>query len=132
MYPEQLRYSTEHEWVERVSPTLLRFGVTSFATEALGDVVYVALPAVGERIAAGQPCGEVESTKSVADLYAPLDGTVAAVNEELESAPELVNSDPYGQGWMVEAGVDSAEAADAVLAGLLSAQEYEAGLQSSA
>jgi glycine cleavage system H protein len=129
MYPDDLRYTPEHEWIRRVSPTGLRFGITSFAAQALGDVVYVALPAVGAKLSAGQPCGEVESTKSVSDLYAPVDGVVAAINDGLEDAPELVNSDPYGQGWMVEAAVDSAQDADALLAGLLTAEQYQAGLQ---
>lgn len=128
MYPDDLRYSADHEWIRQVSPTVLRFGITSFAAEALGDVVYVALPAVGATLSSGQPCGEVESTKSVGDLYAPVDATVSAVNDELEGAPELVNSDPYGQGWMVEASVDSAAVAKEALAGLLTADQYERGL----
>ena len=102
MYPDDLRYTLEHEWIRRESPTVLRFGITSFATEALGDVVYVALPAVGSTLTGGQPCGEVESTKSVSDLYAPLDGTVADVNTALEDSPEMVNAEPYGEGWMVD------------------------------
>ena len=98
MYPDDLRYTPEHEWIRRESPTVLRFGITSFATEALGDVVYVALPAVGSALTGGQPCGEVESTKSVSDLYAPLDGTVADVNGALEDSPEMVNAEPVRRG----------------------------------
>lgn len=128
MYPDDLRYTTEHEWIRRVGPTALRFGITSFATQALGDVVYVALPAAGAVLSAGQPCGEVESTKSVSDLYAPVDGTVSEVNTELDDAPELVNSEPYGQGWMVEVTLDSADAVDSAWASLLTAEQYAAGL----
>jgi glycine cleavage system H protein len=128
MYPDDLRYTPEHEWIRRESPTVLRFGITSFATEALGDVVYVALPAVGSALSAGQPCGEVESTKSVSDLYAPLDGTVVGVNAELEDSPEMVNAEPYGEGWMVDVECPSAEAADAAWAGLLTASQYADGL----
>ncbi len=113
MYPDDLRYTPEHEWIRRESPTVLRFGITSFATEALGDVVYVALPAVGSALTGGQPCGEVESTKSVSDLYAPLDGTVVEVNTALEDSPEMVNAEPYGEGWMVDVECATAEDADA-------------------
>src|SRR5450756_3106598 len=101
-YPQDLRYTAEHEWVRVGDADVARVGITSFAQDALGDVVYVSLPAVGDSLNAGDSCGEVESTKSVSDLYAPLSGEVVAVNEALESAPELVNSDPYGQGWMYD------------------------------
>jgi glycine cleavage system H protein len=105
VYPDDLKYTAEHEWV-RVSGTgddaALRIGITSYAQEALGDIVFVTLPAVGTEVAAGQALGEVESTKSVSDVYAPLAGTVTARNEQLDGAPELVNSDPYGDGWMIE------------------------------
>jgi glycine cleavage system H protein len=124
MYPDDLRYTPEHEWIRRESPTVLRFGITSFATEALGDVVYVALPAVGSALTAGQPCGEVESTKSVSDLYAPLDGTVAEVNSALEDSPEMVNAEPYGEGWMVDVQCATAEEADSAWSSLLSAAQY--------
>ena len=128
MYPDDLRYTREHEWVRREGPTILRFGITSFASDALGDVVYVALPAVGASLSAGEPCGEVESTKSVSDLFAPVDGAVQEVNGELGAAPELVNAEPYGQGWMVDVALESAEAADAAGEGLLTAEQYAAGL----
>ena len=113
-YPAGLRYTAEHEWV-RADGEVLRVGITSFAQEALGDVVYVSLPAVGDTVAAGDTCGEVESTKSVSDLYAPVSGEVTAVNGALDATPELVNSDPYGEGWMYEIRPADARAADALL-----------------
>jgi glycine cleavage system H protein len=113
-YPEDLRYTAEHEWV-RVSGDVARIGITAFAQEALGDVVYVSLPAVGDTVSAGDSCGEVESTKSVSDLYSPLGGEVTAVNQALDASPELVNSDPYGDGWMYEMRVDDAAAIDGLL-----------------
>ncbi len=128
MYPEDLRYTPEHEWVRREGPTALRFGITSYATEALGDVVFVQLPQIGQALIAGEPCGEVESTKSVSDLFAPVDGVVAAVNAELEDAPEQVNAEPYGSGWMVDVECPSAEAADGAWEILLTADGYVAGL----
>ena len=100
-YPAGLRYTAEHEWV-RTEGDVVRIGITSFAQEALGDVVYVSLPGVGDSVTAGDTCGEVESTKSVSDLYAPVSGEVTAVNPALDTTPELVNSDPYGEGWMYE------------------------------
>jgi glycine cleavage system H protein len=99
--PDDLKYTAEHEWV-RVSGTTARIGITDFAQQSLGDVVYVSLPAVGDSTTSGAALGEVESTKSVSDLYAPLSGIVTARNDQLESRPELVNSDPYGEGWIVE------------------------------
>jgi glycine cleavage system H protein len=113
-YPEDLRYTAEHEWVRGGSPAV-RVGITSFAQDALGDIVYLQLPAVGTEVEAGQPCGEIESTKSVSDVYAPVTGTVTAVNDSLESNPELVNSDPYGEGWMFEVEPSDAAAVDALL-----------------
>lgn len=101
-YPEDLRYTADHEWVKDQQDGVVRIGITAFAQDALGDVVYVSLPAVGDTITTGDACGEVESTKSVSDLYAPLDGEVTAVNDQLDGTPELVNSDPYGEGWMYE------------------------------
>ena len=101
-YPQDLRYTPEHEWVRAGTDGVIRVGITAFAQDALGDVVYVSLPSVGDAVSAGDSCGEVESTKSVSDLYAPLSGEIVAVNEALDSAPELVNSDPYGQGWMYD------------------------------
>lgn len=100
MYPEDLRYTKEHEWA-RDEEGRWRVGITAYAQEALGDVVYVDLPAVGSTVTEGQPFGEVESTKSVSDLYAPVSGTIVERNGDLEDRPELVNADPYGDGWMV-------------------------------
>lgn len=102
MYPEDLKYTAEHEWIRAVSDTTIRFGITDYAQEALGDIVYVSLPQAGSSLTAGDTCGEVESTKSVSDVYAPVTGTVTARNEALEATPEVVNADPYGEGWMVE------------------------------
>ena len=99
--PEDLRYSTDHEWV-RVTGSRVRVGITDYAQDALGDVVYVDLPEVGRTFGAGEPLGEVESTKSVSEIYAPIAGTVVAVNTELADAPERLNQDPYGEGWICE------------------------------
>jgi len=127
MYPEDLHYTPEHEWVRREGANL-RFGITSFAADALGDVVYVQLPAMAAELTAGEPCGEVESTKSVSDIFAPVSGRVSALNGELEDAPELVNVDPYGQGWMVEVECDSEDEAETAWDQLLNAEQYRAGL----
>ena len=118
--PEQLRYTTDHEWVAEVDGDgggAVRVGITAFAQSALGDVVYVSLPAVGDTLTAGESCGEVESTKSVSDLFAPLSGQVTAVNTALDSAPELVNSAPYSDGWMYELTVsgDARQALDELM-----------------
>lgn len=113
-YPSGLRYTAEHEWV-RIDGDTLRVGITSFAQEALGDVVYVSLPTVGDAVVAGDTCGEVESTKSVSDLYAPVSGEVTAVNGALDDTPELVNTDPYGEGWMYELTATDAGALDALM-----------------
>jgi len=99
--PEELRYSSEHEWV-RVDGSTARIGITDFAQESLGDVVFVQLPDVGVEIVAGASAAEIESTKSVSDVYVPVSGEVAAVNEALVGAPELINQDPYGEGWILE------------------------------
>lgn len=120
--PEDLNYTAEHEWVRPASGTLLRVGITDFAQDALGDIVFVTLPETGAQIQAGEPCGELESTKSVSDVYAPVTGTVTMVNSALDANPELVNSDPYGEGWMFEVEVSGAE----VLDGLLDAAGYRA------
>ena len=101
-YPSDLRYTSDHEWVRVGDDGVVRIGITSFAQDALGDVVYVSLPPVGDTVAAGESCGEVESTKSVSDLYAPVTGEVTSVNPALDATPELVNTDPYGEGWMYE------------------------------
>lgn len=121
-YPEDLRYTTDHEWVRETGDGTVRVGITHYAQEALGDVVYVSLPAVGDTVESGSSCGEVESTKSVSDLYAPLPGTVTAVNDALDATPELVNSDPYGEGWMYE--LQLGDGADT--SGLLDAAAYQA------
>ncbi len=122
MYPEELRYTAEHEWVRSTDSGTVVFGITDFAQDSLGDIVYVSLPAAGADLNAGEACGEVESTKSVSDIYAPLSGEVVGVNDLLDGAPETVNSDPYGQGWMVE--LRPANPAD--LDGLLSPGDYRA------
>jgi glycine cleavage system H protein len=114
-YPEDLRYTPEHEWVRAGSDGVARVGITAFAQDALGDVVYVSLPAVGDSVSAGESCGEVESTKSVSDLYAPASGEIVAVNETLDSTPEMVNSDPYGEGWMYDLKLADAGAAESLL-----------------
>ena len=98
--PADLRYTAEHEWVQRTGEDTVRVGITDFAQDSLGDVVFIQLPDVGTDLTAGESFGEVESTKSVSDLYAPLSASVVAVNAELEAKPQLVNSDPYGQGWL--------------------------------
>ena len=101
--PEELRYSTEHEWARRVDDSSkVRIGITDFAQDALGDVVYVDLPAVGTRVEAAEAVGELESTKSVSEMYAPVGGVVVAVNEALADNPQLLNEDPYGEGWLIE------------------------------
>jgi glycine cleavage system H protein len=101
--PEELRYTTQHEWVgPPPTGTALRVGITDFAQDALGDIVYVQLPDQGTAVKAGEAFGEVESTKSVSELYAPVSGTVVARNDQLADQPELVNSDPYGSGWLIE------------------------------
>jgi glycine cleavage system H protein len=119
--PEDLRYTAEHEWARRDGDSLT-IGITDFAQDALGDVVYVTLPEVGAEIGAGAACGEVESTKSVSDIYAPVAGVVREVNTELESTPELVNQDPYGEGWMFRVEPQDANAFD----GLIDAAAYRA------
>lgn len=101
MIPEELRYTAKHEWVTTTTGAV-RVGITDFAQDQLGEIVYVALPEVGLEIVAGEPFGEVESTKSVSEIYAPVAGTVVARNDVLESSPDLINSDPYGAGWLVE------------------------------
>lgn len=117
-YPDDLGYTAEHEWV-RVTDSTARVGITGYAQDALGDVVFVTLPDVGAAVTAGETCGEVESTKSVSDLYAPVSGTVTARNDALDGSPELVNSDPYGEGWMFEVQLADGEAPQ-----LLDADEY--------
>jgi len=122
-YPDDLRYTADHEWV-RIDGDVVRVGITAFAQDALGDIVYVTLPADGAPVEAAAVCGEVESTKSVSDVFSPVTGVVSARNEVLDGTPELVNSDPYGEGWMFEVRVADPEAIE----GLLSAAEYRARL----
>lgn len=119
LVPDDLRYSTDHEWA-RPEGSLVRVGITDYAQDALGDVVFVDLPAVGKAVSAGDPLGEVESTKSVSEVYAPVSGTVVTVNGALSDAPEALNRDPYGDGWICEIEVSGPEA----LAPLLDAGGY--------
>jgi len=118
--PEDLRYTAEHEWVRPVEEGRVRIGITNYAQDALGDVVFVSLPEVGATVSAGQAFGEVESTKSVSEIYAPIAGEVVARNDALESRPEVINSDPYGEGWIVEIAPTDAGEVD----GLLTASAY--------
>jgi glycine cleavage system H protein len=101
--PNELKYTKEHEWVATTSnPQVFRVGITDFAQGALGDIVYIQLPKVGDSVTADKVCGEVESTKSVSEIYSPISGKVIAVNSDLDSKPEIVNQEPYGAGWIVE------------------------------
>ena len=125
MNPADLKYTAEHEWV-RVVGDHLRIGITDFAQAALGDIVFVTLAAVGTDVTAGQSLGEVESTKSVSDVYAPLAGAISARNEALDANPELINSDPYGEGWMVELAPTGGVAAALTNPVLLDVATYEA------
>lgn len=120
--PSQLRYTKEHEWVEQTSDGKFRVGITDFAQGALGDIVYIQLPKVGENVEQGKVCGEVESTKSVSEIYAPLTGKIVSVNSELDAAPEILNSDPYGAGWIIEVEVSESSQLDS----LLSPTDYQA------
>ncbi len=124
MYPEDLKYTPEHEWVRAGDGEAVRVGITQYAQESLGDIVFATLPAVGAAIEAGNPCGELESTKSVSDVYAPVTGAVTARNEQLDANPELINSDPYGDGWLFEVRPNEPGALD----GLMDAAEYQATL----
>ena len=123
-YPEDLRYTSDHEWVKDQGDGVVRIGITSYAQDALGDVVYVSLPTVGDTVAVGDSVGEVESTKSVSDIYAPLAGEITAVNDSLDATPELINSDSYGEGWMYELRVEDS----AALEQLLDASAYQGQL----
>jgi glycine cleavage system H protein len=123
-FPADLRYGKDHLWARPDDgASKVRVGITDFAQQSLGDVVEVTLPRVGETVSAGEPCGDIESTKSVNDLVAPVTGTVRARNDDLVDSPELVNSDPYGRGWMLEVEIDPATAAQQ-LAALLDAAAY--------
>ena len=123
--PAELRYTPEHEWVS-LDGTMASIGITEYAAQQLGDVVYVSLPAPGTAVTAGEPCGEVESVKSVSDLYSPVDGEVAEINAELEDDPSLVNAEPYAAGWMFRVQVpQDGNGEPALPADLLSAAEYD-------
>lgn len=122
MIPAELSYTAEHEWVLLLEDGTVRVGITDFAQDALGDIVFVALPAPGETVAAGQSFGEVESTKSVSEIYAPVAGTITARNDAVETAPETINEDPYGDGWLVEIQ----PAAKVTAADFLDSAAYEA------
>ena len=123
--PAELSYTSEHEWVSALTAEgTVRVGITDHAQDALGDVVYVDLPSVGDSVAAEDRFGEIESTKSVSDLFAPIAGEIVAVNEGLEDDPALVNSDPYGEGWIIEIRPENADD----LANLLTAEGYQAEL----
>jgi glycine cleavage system H protein len=126
VYPDDLKYTQEHEWIRSPGEAdgSVRVGITHYAQDQLGDIVYVSLPSVGEKVSAGAACGELESTKSVSDVYAPVDGEIVAVNETLDATPELVNSDPYGGGWLYELAPSDPASVDA----LLDAAAYQAQL----
>ena len=119
MIPEDLHYSEEHEWV-RIEGDVAIVGITDFAQDQLGDIVYVQLPDVGESVAAGTVVGELESTKSVSDVFSPVDGEVVARNDALDSSPEVINGDPYGEGWLLKVRVSAEEATE----GLLTSEQY--------
>ena len=124
-YPQDLRYTKQHEWARDEGDGRIRVGITDYAQDALGDVVYVDVPETGTEVTGGQPFGEVESTKSVSDVYAPVSGTVIERNAALEDRPELVNEQPYGDGWMI--ALQAADGTD--LGELLDAAAYEAFVQ---
>ena len=126
MIPDDLKYTAEHEWVRQPGEAegSVRVGITDYAQDALGDIVYVQLPEAGTSISAGDVLGELESTKSVSEVYAPVGGEVVARNEALDATPELVNTDPYGDGWLFEIAPDNSGSAD-----LLDAATYQAGLE---
>lgn len=127
MYPEDLKYTAEHEWVRTPGSAdgSVRVGITHFAQDQLGDIVYVSLPEAGEAVEGGSTCGELESTKSVSDVYAPLTGEVVARNAALDATPELVNNDPYGEGWLFELVPADASVVD----GLMSSADYQGTLE---
>ena len=126
--PADLHYTAEHEWVRRSGDDTVRVGITDFAQSALGDVVFVQLPDAGSEVTAGESFGEVESTKSVSDLFAPVSGTVAAVNGDLDGSPQLVNSDPYGAGWLLDVRVSDVAGLESALSTLLDAEAYRGTL----
>jgi glycine cleavage system H protein len=118
--PDELKYTAEHEWVAQIGADSVRIGITDYAQQQLGDVVFVQLPETGERVTVGQTLGEVESTKSVSDIFAPVEGEVTARNDALDERPELINSDPYGDGWMLELRLVDTASVD----GLMDAAAY--------
>jgi glycine cleavage system H protein len=126
LYPDDLKYTAEHEWVRVPGENdgSVRVGITHYAQDALGDIVYVSLPEVGDSVEAGAPCGELESTKSVSDIFAPVGGEVVARNDALDATPELVNNDPYGGGWLFELSPSDSGAVD----GLMDAAAYQGTL----
>ena len=126
--PPDLHYTAEHEWVRRTGDNTVQVGITDFAQSSLGDVVFVQLPDVGTSLTAGESFGEVESTKSVSDLYAPVSAEVVAVNGDLDGNPQLVNSDPYGSGWLLELQAADADALEEDFAALLDAETYRGTL----
>jgi glycine cleavage system H protein len=123
--PEELRYTEEHEWIAVKDGGLVRVGITEYAQDQLGDVVFVDLPEVGKQVGSGDVFGEVESTKSVSELFAPLDGEIVAVNNAVADSPELINSDPYGEGWLIEIKLDDSSTIES----LLEAEAYQALIQ---
>ena len=120
MNPQELRYTAEHEWV-RIAGDIAEIGITDYAQEALGDIVYVSLPKVGDAVATGEACGEVESTKSVSDIYAPCSGVVTEINEALDASPQTINEAPYVDGWLFKVKINDPAEGEA----LLSADQYE-------
>ena len=118
LIPDGLQFTKEHEWVSEVSTKIYRMGITDYAQGALGDIVYVQLPKIGESVIADKVCGEVESTKSVSEIFAPVSGKIVAINDSLGESPETINSEPYGAGWLAEIQVESAPA------DLLSPEQY--------
>ena len=127
MYPDDLTYTTEHEWLRRPGEHegSVRVGITHYAQDQLGDIVYVSLPELGDQVEAGSTCGELESTKSVSDVYAPVSGEIVARNEALDATPELVNTDPYGEGWLFEVVSDNSGGSD-----LMDAAAYQTTVES--
>ena len=125
MYPDDLKYSSEHEWARVGNGDVVEVGITNFAQDTLGDVVFVELPEIGSKVDQFDKFGEIESVKAVSDLFSPVSGTVTAVNEELEQSPELVNSDPYGDGWIMEVQLDDPSELDE----LMDSQTYQGTLE---
>ena len=126
-YPADLKYTSEHEWVRAESDTLMIVGITQFAADELGDVVFIELPNIGDEVAAAEQFGEIESVKAVSELYSPVSGAVVERNEKLADTPEIVNDSPYGAGWMIKVETSDKSQLDA----LMSADEYEKFLKSS-